>query len=134
MTTPEPAPTPLLSCDWRDLGYPIHWSRYQALSHGQPVPPLQEHPLDLAAPTGTPDGNYTVAYGQGRSIGHKAIVKEGILDAPSTAPACYEAIWRGHGLTPEFPPRPDGPVVHHIFVEELSFDHHEGVLRIFCGS
>ena len=134
MTTPAPAPTPLLSRDWTDLGYPIHWSRYQALPHGQPVPPLPDHPLDLAAPAGTPDGHYTVAYGQGRSIGHKTIVKGGMLDPASMAMACYEAIWRGHGLAPEFPPRPDGPGLDHIFVEEVEFDHHEGVLRIHCGS
>ena len=120
--------------DFMDLGYPVRWSRYQEILHGQPMPPRSEHPLDFAAPAGTPDGNYTVADGQGRSIDHKAIVESGLLDPGPTVQACYEAIWRAHGLTPQFPPQPEGPVVTHIFVEEMVFDHHEGVLRIFSGS
>ena len=133
MTTAVTAPAAFRSCDWQALGYPIHWSRYAEVPHGQPMPPLPEHPLDLAAPAGTPDGHYTVVNGQGRSFQHKAIVKGGLLDPRSTAQACYEAVWRAHGLAPHFPPQPDD-APDHIFVENLDFDHHEGILRIHCGS
>ena len=134
MTPAVPAPTASRSCDWLALGYPVHWSRYQDIPHGQPMPPLSEHPLDFAAPAGTPDGQYNIVNGQGRSLQHKALVQGGLLDPQTTAQACYEAIWRAHGLTPHFPPKQEDVAINHIFVEELDFDHGQRVLRMDCGS
>ncbi len=120
--------------DWHELNLPIYWSRLAQLPEGTTKPTFSEMPLDLSVPNSVPDGQYPVANGNARSVDHLATVKDGFLDLASTAHACYEAIWRAHGLVPEFPCQNSESDPWHLFVEEVEFDHHENVIRIWCGS
>ena len=89
--------------DWHEFHLPIYWSRLAQLPEGTTKPTFSEMPLDLSVPNSVPDGQYPVANGNARSVDHLATVEDGLLDLASTAHACYEAIWRAHGLVPELP-------------------------------
>ena len=120
--------------DWNEFELPVHWSRYATRPEGTPRPKYSQLPLDLSVPACVADGQYPIANGRARSVDHLATVKDGVLDVESTAQACYEAVWRAHGLEPALPWQRSENDPCHIFVEEVVFDHEENVLRIWCGS
>ena len=120
--------------DWNEFELPVHWSRYALRPAGTPRPTFPNLPIDLSVPGCVPDGQYPVANGNARSKDTLATVKDGQLEIASTAHACYEAVWRAHGLEPTLPWRGSDTDPHHLFVEEVEFDHHETVIRIRCGS
>ena len=120
--------------DWDAMDLPVHWSRLAPPAEGQPKPDSADAPLDLSLHPSVPDGQYPVATGAARSRDHLARIKDGMLDLASTAMACYEAIWRDHGLEPVLPWQSTGEDPCHIFVEHIEFDAHENVVRIWCGS
>ena len=132
-TTPITARAPLTR-DWHQFHLPVHWSRYALRPDGTPRPTFPNLPIDLSVPGCVPDGQYPVANGNARSVDHLATVEDRLLDLAATAHACYEAIWRAHGLVPELPCQNSESDPWHLFVEEVEFDHHENVIRIWCGS
>ena len=132
--TDNTAPALPLRRDWHEFHLPVHWSRLEPRPEGIHKPKFSDTPLDLSVPACVPDGQYPIANGHARSADHLATVKDGVLDLASTALACYEAVWRAHGLEPTLPWRRSEADPCHIFVEEIEFDHEDNVLRIWCGS
>ena len=97
--------------------------------------------LDMSAPEGLPDGEYTVYeeytsrvdgyrhYGEGTG----AIVKDGQFEPVSTDAACYAAVCYYYGAA-EDEVRDRTFQLDHVYIERLTWDAEKQMLKLSVGS